>query len=259
MLTCRHVTRASSASPTSFESARSVAAGLFEAAESAGQAVAALADAGFDTDQVGLVGPDTAGDVPAVLGSMGMPEGEVRFYAHGVADGQTLVAVEARGNADQARDILRQHGAIDVQSQGGELARPAGAGVSGGTGPRPMDLTGEWTDVRSRYAMLWGQHYGTSDATWEEVEPTYRYAWVAANEPAYRGRPWSEVEAGVRRDWESGGRAQLAWAEVAGPIRDVFEDVADEATTGAEGGQDRRVARQGGDQVGPARDVIAQP
>jgi hypothetical protein len=43
---------------------------------------------------------------------------------------------------------------------------------------------------------------------------------------------------------------------VAGPIRDVWEDVADEATTGAEGGADRRIPRQGADQQVPAREVV---
>ena len=38
-----------------------------------------------------------------------------------------------------------------------------------------------------------------------------------------------------------------------------WEDVADEATTGAEGGADRRIPRQGTDQLIPARDVRPAP
>jgi hypothetical protein len=100
--------------------------------------------------------------------------------------------------------------------------------------------------------MLWQQHYGTTDATWEQMAPVYRHAWQLANEPRYRGRPWTEVEAAVQSDWQSAGRAP-DWAAVAGPIRDVWEDVAEEAAQGAEGGQDRRIPRQGNDQSGPAR------
>jgi hypothetical protein len=135
------------------------------------------------------------------------------------------------------------------------VVRPDGAGVHGGTGPRPIDLTSDWTDVASRYEMLFDQHYGTSDLTWPQMEPVYRYAWEAANAPDLRGRPWSDVEADVRHNWESQSRA-CEWDVASGAIRDVWEDVAAEATTGTEGGQDRRIPRQGTDQSVPARDVV---
>lgn len=248
---------------------------LFEQAASAEQAVQALAEIGLDQRQVGVLVPgapapgdevpaedatglliaaNRAGDVPAVLVSMGVPDGEARYYADEVHSGRSLVVANAGQSYAAVRERLLDLGGYDVQSRGGELARAAGAGVPGGTGPRPVDLTGHWEDVASRYRMLWQQHYGTSDATWEQVEPVYQYAWQRANDPRDRGRPWAEVESAVRGEWQARPGAP-DWDSVAGAIRDVWEDVADEASTGAEGGRDRRIPRQGADQAGPARDV----
>jgi hypothetical protein len=268
------------------QAGRSVVVGLFEREPQARQAVQGVRGLGLDERQVGILVPgqgsedappgassDVSGvlaiaavgdDVARVLVEMGVPEGEARFYATEAGAGRTLVVVDADGQYGAVRDLVLRNGGYDVQSRGAELARPAGAGVPGGSGAAPIDLTTNWDDVASRYEMLWQQHYGTSDATWEQMAPVYRFAWQAANAPRYRGRPWTEIEAAVRQDWETtardGGGASSAlpapWSEVAGPIRDVWEDVADEATTGAEGGADRRIPRQGADQDVAARDVV---
>jgi hypothetical protein len=245
-----------------------VAVGVFEQAIQATAAVAAL---GMDEgrrgvlqpgrDGTGLLGaakPATA-DLHAILVELGVPEGEARFYALEAQAGKTLVVVDARDDYGAARDTLLAHGGYDVQSQGAELVRGDGdrngqAASAGTSVPMPIDVTHRWEDVISRYEMLWQQHYGTSDATWDQMAPLYRWAWETANTSSLRGRPWSEAEASVRREWEARG-AGGAWEDVAGPIQDVWEDVADEAALGNEGGADRRVARQGGDQAGPARDV----
>jgi hypothetical protein len=244
---------------------RPVLVSLFDAEPSARLALQALHDLGLTGQDMGLLVPaqggaalgspeaeaevsgllaraSGAGDVGAVLHSMGVPEGEARFYEQEVHEGRTLVVVAADGAGPTVRETLLRYGGYDVQSRGGDLARPTGAGVPGGTGARPIDVSGEWEDVASRYRMLWQQHYGTTDATWEQVEPIYQYAWETANDPVNRGRPWSDVEAELARDWQSMGQ-DPDWAAVAGPIRDVWEDVAAEAAQGAEGGQDRRVAR----------------
>jgi hypothetical protein len=236
---------------------RPVAVGVFDSESGARQAAESLGRLG----QVTIAGPDmrtgwleTAGDLAGALASVGVPEGQARFYAHEVDAGRCLVVVEAGPDGfTQARDLLRQHGARDVQSEGKELVRGSDAfdGVSGGTVALDADLTGRWEDVRSRYETLFEQHYGTTDTSWAEVEPVYRYAWQMANRPELRGRPWSEVEPTLQRDW-------AAWPEVAGPIRDVWEDVAAESST-PEGGADRRVPRQGADQSGPASEVVPPP
>ena len=202
-------------------------------------------------------------DIASLLVSVGVPEGEARFYAQEVRDGRTLAIVDARDNFGPVRDLLVRRAGYDVQSRGRDLARAEDAGLAGGSGPRPVDLTGNWEDVASRYEMLWEQHYGTTDATWDQVAPVYEFAWYAANDARYRGRRWAEVEAEVRRDWQAAagadggpGLAGRAWSEVLGPIRDVWEDVADEATLGAEGGAERRIPRQDTDQRGAAREIV---
>lgn len=233
------------------QSGRLVAVGVFEGAPQAQRAAQALAACGTDEDQIGLVDPGDLGgqgagaangatDLDGWLTDKGVPEGETRFYAQEVRSGRALLVVDATQDYDAVRDLILQHGGYDVQSRGAELARAEGAGVPGGTGARPVDVTGRWEDVASRYEMLWQQHYGTSDAEWEDMQPIYRYAWDVANRPDLRGRSWSEAEPQVRQEWEA-SQASTDWDGVSGPIRDVWEDVAAEAATFAEGGLDRNI------------------
>ena len=258
------------------QAGRSVATALFEREDRARQAIRGLGAWGISERQLGLLvagaaranqaviaadvhgllaAANQAGDLTGVLVSMGVPEGEARFCASEVAAGRALVVIDTSGSDyGRVRDQLLRNGGYDVRSRGAALVRGDGAGVSGGVGPLPVDLTGQWQDVASRYEMLFDQHYGTTDLTWPQVEPVYRFAWEKANKPGLRGRPWSEVAGDVQRDWESAPRA-LPWGAAGGPIHDVWDDVAEEAATGAEGGQDRRIPRQGTDQAGPARDL----
>src|SRR5207248_7246708 len=142
--------------------------------------------------------------------------------------------VDADGRSDAVRQVVLEHGGYDVQSQGRDLIRGDTAAAAPSVRTElPVDVTSTWRDFRSRYEMLWQQHYGTTDATFEQMEPIYRYAWQLANEPRYRGRPWTEVESAVHRDWDTSGlAASVPWSEAAGPIRDVWEDVTQEAASG---------------------------
>ena len=275
----------------------SIVLALFEVESDARAVVDALRSRSFDDRQVGVLtpgqslnasqtavgdissmlalaasAPNVAGttDLSEVLVSMGVPDGQARFYAGEARDGRTLVIVKANGRFDEVHRLVLEHDGYDVQSRGAELIRgevqgpentragePDGGGVPGGVGPRAIDVTSNWPDFASRYEMLWQQHYGTTDATWPQMEPLYHYAWQLANAPEYRGRPWDEVESAIAGNWKTSELSQsLSWSDAAGPIRDVWEDVAEEAATGAEGGADRRVARQGTDQLVAARDLI---
>ena len=223
------------------QSGRTVAVGVFADSAHAQRAVQALTALGIREGAIALLPPDASGtDIQAQLVELGVPAGEARFYAQEVRADRTLLVVPAIDNYDQVRDVLVQHAGSDVESRGQELARDEGAGIPGGTGARPIDVSGRWEDVTSRYETLWQQHYGTTDATWEQMEPTYRFAWQVANRPELRGRPWTEVEQAVRDEWARGHDA-ASWDSVADPIRDVWEDVAAEAATFAEGGQDRSI------------------
>jgi hypothetical protein len=226
------------------QAGRSVAVGVFEREAQARQAAQALGGIGSSSQNAHVVAAHqtSVDELRSMLVDRGVPEGEARFYALENESGRTLVVVDASHDYGAARDALLRYGARDVQSQGAELVRGDGEDTprGGQAVPQPVDVTARWEDVVSRYEMLWQQHYGTSDATWEQMEPIYRWAWQAANDPRRRGRPWTEVEAEVRRDWESQS-GTAAWADVEGPIHDVWEDVADEASQGAEGGRDRLI------------------
>lgn len=256
------------------------AVALFDQSSQARQALQALRGLGLAEQQVGFLAPRVdanqpgspdadvsgllavaagAGDLTSVLTSLGLPEGEARYYADAVAEGRALVIADAGDRGDDTRTALLGHGGYDVEARGADLARPTGAGISGGTGARPSDLTGDWDDVASRYEMLWQQHYGTSDQTWAGAQPVYRWAWSMANDPDLRGRPWSEVAALLERRWADRADSAVAWSAVQGPVRDVWEDVAAEAAQGFEGGQDRRIPRQGTDQEVSTRDLLPPP
>jgi hypothetical protein len=212
---------------------------------------------GGGTDLLSLAaGASDGHELSTVLSEIGVPEGEARFYADEAGHGRSLVVVRANGRADEVRKFVLEHGGSDVQSRGAELIRSGEHGVPGGVGARPVDVTGNWDDFRSRYQMLWQQHYGTTDATWEQMEPLYQYGWQLANQPAYRGMPWSSVADTIRQQWQSSSFGKtMDWSDADGPLHDVWEDVAEEAATGAEGGADRRIPTSGTDQSVAARDL----
>lgn len=261
-------------------SSRHVVVALFARESSAREAVAAVRSLGIGDKQVGLLAPgqrlstsekrsDDIGtflvqaasaaesdDLGSALARLGVPDGEARFYAQSSREGRYIVVVKANSRADEIRQRVLELGGEDVESRGRELIRPTEGGVSGGAGAQAVDITSEWRDVRSRYEMLWQQHYGTSDATWQQMEPLYEFGWRLANRAGLRGRPWSEAANAVQREWLGSRFASgMAWQDAEGPLRDVWEDVAEEAATGAEGGADRRIARQGSDQSVAARDL----
>jgi len=65
------------------------------------------------------------GAIAGALVGMGIPEEHARYYEGEVKAGRTLVTVRADGRYDDGRQILRDHGAYDIES------RPAAAGATG--------------------------------------------------------------------------------------------------------------------------------
>jgi len=57
------------------------------------------------------------GAIAGALVGMGVPKEEADYYEGEVKTGRTLVTVGADGRYDEARSILRQHGAYDVEDQ----------------------------------------------------------------------------------------------------------------------------------------------
>ncbi len=57
------------------------------------------------------------GAIAGALAGMGVPSDEAEYYEAEVKGGRTLVAVGAQGRYQEARDILRGHGAYDVETR----------------------------------------------------------------------------------------------------------------------------------------------
>ncbi len=62
-----------------------------------------------------LGGAAVAGLAGALIG-MGVPEHEARFYENEINSGRTVVTVDPDGRVDEARAILRSHGAFEAGS-----------------------------------------------------------------------------------------------------------------------------------------------
>jgi uncharacterized protein (TIGR02271 family) len=58
------------------------------------------------------------GAIAGALVGMGIPEEEAKYYEGEVKSGRTLVTVRAGGRYAEAQQLLRQHGAYDMQSAG---------------------------------------------------------------------------------------------------------------------------------------------
>ena len=76
----------------------------------AGPIAAALAGAGVGAAAGGVIG---------ALANLGVPEDEAHYYAEGVRRGGTLITVHAATDAiaDCAANVMRQHGAVDIDKR----------------------------------------------------------------------------------------------------------------------------------------------
>ena len=188
----------------------------------------------------GIIGGAAAGAaggglLGALVGSMGVPEEEARYYDEEFRAGRTLVTVKADGRYDEARSLLRRHGARDVEDRGAAVGTGATAARPGAAAAmnREETMPTTWDEAMPTYRQRWQQRYGTSGGRWEEVEPAYRYGWEMRSDPRYRDRRWAEVEPELRRDWEARHRDR-PWDRVAGAIRDAWEGATAGARTAGE-------------------------
>jgi hypothetical protein len=108
-----------------------VVAGLMKDVHQARGLVRALADAGFNREEIDMAGGPISG-----LMAVGVPEADAHILAEGVRRGGAIVAVSADDEmeAEQAALVMTRHGAVDVgacasgwRSQGwsGCIAEPA--------------------------------------------------------------------------------------------------------------------------------------
>ena len=121
-------------SPSPTGTRRRVVVGLFEHESQARYAVQTLSDSGISHDRVsvltlglrpsevltgmlprGLAASD-GGDLSEALASLGVPDGEARFYASEASDGRTLLVIDANGQFDAFRAVILEHGGYDVRA-----------------------------------------------------------------------------------------------------------------------------------------------
>jgi hypothetical protein len=95
------------------------------------------------------------GAITGALGTLGIPEEEARWYEEEVRGGGSLLTVKANGRFDDARHILRAHGAYDVETRDPDQV---GYGVAGGSSttratraaPSTADSTSDRLDDEAR-------------------------------------------------------------------------------------------------------------
>ncbi len=79
-----------------------------------------------------------AGGLIGALAEMGIPEDEAKYYNEEFESGRTLVTVKADGRYDEARRILQDHGAYDIENRGTTGTMPSTSVTDTGTpAPRP--------------------------------------------------------------------------------------------------------------------------
>ncbi len=115
----------------------------------AGPIAAALAGAGVGAAAGGIIG---------ALANMGVPEEEAHYYAEGVRRGGTLITVHARSDeiADCAANVMRMHGAVDIDERSAQWRSEGWSGrigadvAAGATAEKVMPVAQEELVVGKR-------------------------------------------------------------------------------------------------------------
>ena len=105
----------------------SIVAGVFAQEAQARQALAALKQAGFDYDQVGVANPGQKGiNLKSDLRDLGVSSQGANYYAQELGAGRTVVSVRPDGREQEAHNILHQYGGYDYEHQTAETQTAAG-------------------------------------------------------------------------------------------------------------------------------------
>jgi uncharacterized protein (TIGR02271 family) len=102
-----------------------------------------------------------AGGVIGALLGIGVPEDEAKYYDEEFRSGRTIVTVRAENRFDEAQDVLRRHGAYDVNSSGtsGSISASSASAASNaaacatGTGSAATMSTGARTTSTGERTM----------------------------------------------------------------------------------------------------------
>lgn len=82
-------------------------------------------------------------------------------------------------------------------------------------------------DKESGYRGHYDSTYAASGATYDDLEPSYRYGSDKRNDDAYRGKSWDDSEAGLRNEWQNqhGDNGPSAWERVKAAVRHSWDNV----------------------------------
>jgi hypothetical protein len=86
-----------------------------------------------------------AGGLIGGLRKKGVPESQANFYAEGVRRGGTLIIVNARTDelASRAVDILKEHGAVDIDERAEQWRKQGWSGRFDSSAKKPQPTPGE--------------------------------------------------------------------------------------------------------------------
>jgi len=82
-------------------------------------------------------------------------------------------------------------------------------------------MTGDTTDDESHYRTHWSNTYASSDTSYDDYAPAYRYGAQMRNDARYRNSDWSKVEDALHADWDAryGTDGVTTWDKVKAAVR----------------------------------------
>lgn len=190
----------------------------------------------------GLMGTGIGAAAGGVLGALvgwGIPEEEAQYYAEGVRQGSTLVAVKTPdASADEVARIMNRHRPVDVHQRAEQWRASGWSGYDPNAElVRPEDTRAAQLDATDyayaeddyqRHVPSFREHYDThykaSNYQFDFYDPAYRYGYGLAYDERYRGQPWTNLEPIARDRWLSRDN-DSTWEDIKDAVRRGWEEV----------------------------------
>jgi hypothetical protein len=176
----------------------------------------------------GVAAGSTVGGIAGALIGMGIPEYEAKRYEGKIREGNILISVHTE-NSDEvsrAKDIFRNAGAENVSYSGEESvsgkSRDESYEARTYNSTEPYD-TEAYSAYEADFRHDFTSMYGQTGHGYEYYDPAYRYGYMLATDPRYRGRDWDVIEPEARSGWTDQGRG--TWEEFKSAIRRAWERV----------------------------------
>ena len=84
------------------------------------------------------------------------------------------------------------------------------------------DVAVAFVDVEPRFREHYDTYYTTTDYTYDQYAPAYRYGYNLATDPYYGEREWSEIETDVETRWEEHNEG--TWEEFKDAVQDGWHE-----------------------------------